>query len=141
MFNTAKKEGITLIINSGYRSYDYQKEVYDQYKTWYDEEYADNYAARPDFSEHQTGLAIDLALNEGKIDFICPSFPYHGICQEFRNVAPKFGFIERYQEGKENITGFKEEAWHYRYVGVEAATYIHDNNITFDEYYAYFIEK
>ena len=130
MFNAAKEEGITLIINSGYRTYEYQKEVYEQYKDANGEEYADSYAARPDFSEHQTGLALDIIT-------------YGTSGEEFENTdaykwlqehANEYGFILRYPKGKEHITGFKYEPWHYRYVGIDAAQYIYENNITLEEY-------
>ncbi len=74
-------------------------------------------------------MAIDLALNEGNIDFICPKFPYYGICQNFRNIAPKYGFIERYKDEKKAITKISKEEWHFRYVG-----YPHSKIITEKEY-------
>jgi len=137
MFNTAKKEGITLIINSGYRSYDYQKEVYDQYKTWYDEEYADNYAARPDFSEHQTGLALDIITynTSGK------NFENTDAFKWLQKNAYKYGFILRYPKGKEDITGYSYESWHYRYLGQDLATKVKNSGLTYDEYYAYYLDK
>lgn len=138
MWNEAKEEDIYLIMNSSYRSLDSQIKVYDSYKNKNGTTYADSIAARPGYSEHQTGLALDLFSKANTTTTNFKGSPAHIWLQ---NNSYKFGFIERYPEDKENITGFTAEAWHYRYVGIEAATYIHDNNITFDEYYAYFIEK
>lgn len=87
---------------SGYRTLEEQKDIYNTSLKDNGREYTQKYVALPNASEHQTGLAIDLALNEGNIDFICPKFPYYGICQNFRNIAPKYGFIERYKDEKES---------------------------------------
>ena len=114
---------------SGYRTLEEQIDIYESSLKDNGEEFTKKFVALPNASEHQTGLAIDLALNEGKIDFICPSFPYHGICQEFRNVAPKFGFIERYKNDKKKITKISKEEWHFRYVGYPHSEII--NNLDF----------
>ncbi len=137
MFDDAKKEDLTLIVNSSYRSYIDQDEIYERYKKNKGEEYADSVAARPGFSEHQTGYAVDL------ITYGATSSTFEET-DEFRwlqNNAYKYGFILRYPKDKEYLTGYSYESWHYRYVGVNAAKTIHDENITFDEYYAYYIEK
>lgn len=138
MYNAAKNDGITLMINSSYRTYNEQEQVYKNYDEKYGNEYADEIAARPGHSEHQTGLALDIfcTTNSNR-----KTFKDTEAYQWLLNNSYKYGFILRYPEGKENITGFTFESWHYRYVGLEIATYIHENNITFDEYYAYFIEK
>ncbi len=137
MFNAAKEQGHTIIINSAYRSYKDQEDVYNSYLRNHGQEYTDAYAARPGHSEHQTGLTVDVTTyGVGNSSF--------DTTDEFswlQDNAHQFGFILRYPEGKENITGYDYESWHYRYVGVEAATIIHDSNITFDEYYAYYIEN
>lgn len=137
MFNAAKKEDLTLIINSSFRSYEEQEEVYNDYKNTRGEEYADSIAAHPGFSEHQTGMAIDIQTYGSKAS----TFEEFDEFKWLQENAHKYGFILRYPKDKEYITGYAYESWHYRYVGVEAATYIHDNDITFDEYYAYFVEK
>ncbi len=137
MFNAAKKEDLTLIINSSYRSFEDQEETYDYYKSTRGEREADKIAARAGFSEHQTGMAVDIQTY-GSTGATFEEF------DEFKWLsenAYKYGFILRYPKGKEYLTGYEYESWHYRYVGIEAATYIHDNDITFDEYYAYFVEK
>ena len=79
------------------------------------------YVAYPGCSEHQTGLAIDLGKAAGHIDFIRPAFPYDGTCGAFRRAAAAYGFIERYQKGKESLTGIAREPWHFRYVGLPHA--------------------
>ena len=136
MFNAAKKENLTLIINSSYRSYEDQEEIYQYYKKLKGEEYADKIAARLGHSEHQTGMAVDIQTY-GSNSSTFEDF------EEFKwlqNNARKYGFILRYPKNKEYLTGYEYESWHYRYVGIEVATYIHENNITFDEYYAYFLD-
>lgn len=137
MFNDAKKENITLIINSSYRNYQDQKETYEKYLTWYGEEETNKLAAKPGFSEHQTGLAVDIQTYGSNKS----NFEQTDAFKWLEENAYKYGFIIRYPKDKEYLTGYSYEAWHYRYVGVEIAQYIQDNNITFDEYYAFFIEK
>ena len=137
MWKAAKEEGLTLIINSSYRSFEEQNEVYNEYEEERGVEATDKIAARPGFSEHQTGMAIDIQTY-GSTGKTFESF------DEFKWLvknAHKYGFILRYPKGKEYLTGYDYESWHFRYVGVEAATYIKENDITFDEYYAYFVEK
>ena len=137
MFNAAKLEDITLIINSSYRSFKDQDETYNDYSTWYGQNEADKIAARPGFSEHQTGLSVDIqTYNSTRSNFEeTQAFDWL-----YKN-AYKYGFILRYPKDLEYLTGYDYESWHYRYVGKDVAKYIFDNNITFDEYYAYFIEK
>lgn len=136
MFNKAKEEDITLIINSGYRSYDYQEELYNSYIKRNGQKETDNYAARAGHSEHQTGLAMDLTTYGYNADNFHESKAYSWL----QDHAHEYGFIMRYPKDKEDITGYKYESWHYRYVGVEVATFIHTYDITYDEYYAYYIE-
>ena len=136
MWNKASEDGYKLIVNSSYRSYEEQEKIYNDYSSWYGDNDADKKAARPGYSEHQTGLALDIqsyCSEEKKFDE-CPEFTW------LSNNAYKYGFIIRYPKDLEHITGYNYESWHYRYVGVKASTYIHDNNISFDEYYAYFIK-
>ena len=135
MFKAAKKENLTLIINSSYRSYEDQKEIYDYYNTLKGEEYANKIAAKPGHSEHQTGMAIDIQTYGSNID----TFEEFDEFKWLKDNAHKYGFILRYPKGKEYLTGYEYESWHYRYVGVDVANYIYQNNITFDEYYAYFM--
>lgn len=137
MFNAAEKDGIDLIISSAYRDYKDQEETYNYYKKTKGEEYAKNYASIAGYSEHQTGLAFDILTTKTSTK----DFDNTKEAKWLKENAYKYGFILRYPEGKENITGYDYESWHYRYVGIEAAQVIHDENITFDEYYAYYIEN
>lgn len=98
-------------------------------------EFTQKYVAKPDESEHQSGLAIDLGLNKAEINFICPDFPYHGICNEFRKLAVKKGFIERYKKDKEAITGISKEPWHFRYVGYPHSVIIEEKGFCLEEYH------
>lgn len=130
----AKREGYNIIIDSCYRSYEYQQLILQKNLIEKGEE-AYLKVAIPGCSEHQTGLAIDVALNiNGKyVDNFDDTFPE--IKWLFEN-AYKFGFILRYPKGKEFITGYNYECWHFRYVGLELALEMHNNNIaTLEEYY------
>ncbi len=93
--------------------------------------------ALPGHSEHQTGLAIDLGAKREQIDFIRPDFPYTGPCGDFRKGAAGHGFILRYPEGKESITGIGHEPWHFRYVGTPHAAIIQSRNMALEEYIDY----
>ncbi|MDD4706476.1 MAG: M15 family metallopeptidase [Bacilli bacterium] len=133
----AKISGYTILINSSYRDYNSQKEVWESRKALYGTRQADAFAARAGFSEHQTGYAIDVA------DFYDINDKF-GETESFlwmKNNCYNYGFILRYPEDKEEITGYSYEPWHYRYVGIEVAKEIKNLNITFDEYYAYYIDK
>lgn len=119
---------------SGWRSTQEQQQIWNDTLAENGLEFTQTYVALPGHSEHQTGLAIDLALKQENIDFICPDFPYDGICQAFRKMAPDYGFIERYPKGRENITGIGHEPWHFRYVGVPHAKIMTENNLVLEEY-------
>ena len=127
-------EGLNISINSAYRSYEEQEKLYDDYLKLYGKSYVNKYVAVPGYSEHQTGLALDLESLD------CDIFKNSKEYRWIKNNAYKYGFILRYQEGKENITGYKAEEWHIRYVGKNAAEYIYKNDITFEEYYDLFIK-
>lgn len=119
---------------SGWRSMQEQQEIWDDSLSENGLEFTQKFVAVPGHSEHQTGLAIDLGLKKQNIDFICPDFPYEGICQTFRSKAADFGFIERYPAGKEAVTGIGHEPWHFRYVGIPHAAIMTDLHITLEEY-------
>lgn len=119
---------------SGWRSMQEQQDIWDQSLEENGLDFTQTYVAVPGHSEHQTGLAIDLGLMKPDIDFICPDFPYSGICQQFRNKAPEYGFIERYPEGKESVTGIGHEPWHFRYVGVPHAVIMQEQGMVLEEY-------
>lgn len=138
LVDAGEKEGYHIRNNSAYRSYNTQSDLYNNYKNSNGLTWADKWSARPGHSEHQTGLALDVGVkNEyslGKFES-SPEFTW------MKNNAHLYGFILRYPKGKEYITGYGYEPWHYRYVGVDVATYIYENNITYEEYYAYFVLK
>ncbi|MBR5369736.1 MAG: M15 family metallopeptidase [Bacilli bacterium] len=135
MSNAASKEGYGIIINSAYRSYQDQIDLSEYYKKWYGQSYVDKYVAKPGYSEHQTGLAYDIGSKT--VNVFANSKEY----QWMKDNAYKYGFIERFTKRYENITGFRMETWHYRYVGKDIAKYIHDNNIPFEEYWAIYLDK
>lgn len=133
MYNDAKKEGYSLVVNSAYRSYKSQKTIYDDYFKKYDEITASSLVAKPGSSEHQTGLGVDLTsesvIKGEKLVF--------GDTPEYKWVlknAHKYGFILRYPQGRSDITGIKHEPWHFRYVGKDAAKKVYENNWTLEEY-------
>lgn len=135
MWNAAKKENLTLIASSSYRSYDDQKKLWD-YRAMIDQKEADLSTARPGFSEHQTGLSIDILTYNATL----ASFEETKEFKWLEKNSYKYGFILRYPKDKTDITGYEYESWHYRYVGIDIATKIYNENITFDEYYAYYEE-
>ena len=119
---------------SGWRSREEQQAIWDDTLAKEGEEFTRQYVALPGCSEHQTGLAIDLGLAAEEIDFICPNFPYDGVCGAFRAKAADYGFILRYPAGKEHITGISHEPWHFRYVGVPHARLMIRLGLTLEEY-------
>lgn len=133
-FNNLKADaqilGLTLINSSGYRSYNDQKYIYNNYVKRDGKENADTYSARPGHSEHQTGLAFDL----NSIDM---SFDNTPESNWVKDNCFKYGLIIRYPKGKEHITGYMYEPWHLRYVGIELATKLYNNGnwITLEEYF------
>lgn len=132
MAKAAKKENLKIVAMSSYRSYSYQVDLYNKYKKKDGQEAADKYSGRPGFSEHQSGLAVDV-YNE-KTEYTNFESTKEFIWME--DHAHEYGFIIRFPKGKENETGYQYESWHYRYVGIEVATYIKNNNISLEEYIA-----
>lgn len=128
----AEKENYTINAMSSYRDYAYQNTLYNNYakKDGYDN--ADTYSARPGYSEHQTGLAVDI---DNKKEYFT-NFEKTKEYEWMQNNAYKYGFILRFPKDKVLETGYEYESWHYRYVGKEMAKYIHDNNMCYEEYYA-----
>ena len=127
MKEDALKDNIELWIQSGYRSYKTQEELYNRYVEEDGKEKADTYSARPGHSEHQTGLAMD-------INIIDESFEGTPEAIWIEKNSYKYGFIVRYPKGKEHITGYMYEPWHLRYVGKDIAKKIYDSNLTLEEY-------
>ena len=138
MWNAATDNNIKLIINSSYREYEKQSSIYEDYKNWYGQTKADKQAARPGYSEHQTGLVVDVFSSDNQLT---GTFKDSEGYKWLKENAYKYGYIERYPDGKEYLTGYEFESWHWRYVGKDAAKVIQNENITYDEYYAYYIEK
>ncbi|EPY2272088.1 M15 family metallopeptidase [Clostridium sporogenes] len=132
LFNAAETENIVLLGVSGYRNYSYQVNVYNNSVYRNGKQHADKYVAQPGTSEHQTGLAIDIVSNEyTNLDEI---FVNTRAYKWLKENCYKYGFIIRYPKGKEDITGYKFEPWHIRYVGIDVATEIMNRNITLEEY-------
>ena len=134
LFAGAKDEGLTLLATSGYRSYSTQKAIFDRKLKTMSERAANASVAKPGYSEHQTGLAMDVeglsSLGIGLVDDF-------GETPEGKWLAEhchEYGFIIRYPKGKTDITGYIYEPWHSRYVGQEAAAEIAALDITFEEY-------
>ncbi|NRG48251.1 M15 family metallopeptidase [Bacillus sp. CRN 9] len=134
MFAAAKKDGIDLFAVSGYRSYERQDAVFSAEVNRVGEEKAVQAVAFPGSSEHQTGLSMDIS--SATVDYT--------LTEKFENVpegkwlkdnAHHYGFILRYPKGKEEVTGYQFEPWHFRYIGVDAATVIFEKDLTLEEYF------
>ena len=130
-FNTlseaAANQGLDLYLSSGFRSYETQVRIYESYVDSYGKESADTFSARPGYSEHQTGLVID-------VNTIDDSFAGTPEAEWLAKHAHEYGFIIRYPKGKESITGYKYEPWHIRYLGVEKATEVYNSGLTLEEF-------
>jgi len=134
MLEAGKAAGFDYNAFSGFRSYEYQTTLYNRYVNRDGKEAADRYSARPGYSEHQTGLAFDIGENGRQDLWLTEQFGETPAGQWLMNNAHLYGFILRYPQGKEHITGFMYESWHYRYVGVEHATAIFNAKTTLEEY-------
>lgn len=137
MYTDMKVLGLNLLVRSSYRSYTYQNNLYNNYVANDGKANADTYSARPGHSEHQTGLAIDVGTPN---TYNLGDFLYTDEYEWMMQNAHKYGFILRYPENAVHITGYMYEPWHFRYVGVDAATYIKENNITYEEYYEFYVK-
>ncbi len=135
MADAAEREGYQIVINSAYRSYQDQVDLTELYFNTYGQGYVDKYVAKPGFSEHQTGLAFDVGSRNTNV------FANSKEYQWMQENSYKYGFIARFEKRFEAITGFRQEAWHYRYVGEEIASYIHEHSIPFEEYWAMFLDQ
>ena len=134
MAAAAAQEGIQLVAFSTYRSFGRQEELYEGYVAKDGRQAADRYSARPGHSEHQTGLAFDIGEAGQEQHWASTTFADTPGGKWLAGNAHDFGFILRYPEGKEKTTGYMYEAWHFRYVGKEAAKAIHEKGITLEEY-------
>lgn len=130
-----KEQGYTIAIESGYRSSEYQQKVWDECLELHGLEHTKRFVAVPGYSEHQSGLAVDFLLYENEVFYEDQKMEGHPVLKIVADNAYKFGFIIRYPEGKENITGYGYEPWHLRYIDdVEKSKFIHDNNLCLEEY-------
>ena len=135
MYEAAKKDGVSFYVTSSYRSYETQVKLYNKYLEIDPQEKVDIYSARPGFSDHQTGYTVDI-LKSG-YDF--SNFYKSDASKWLALNAYKYGFICRYPEGLEQATGYEYEPWHYRYVG-DIATKVYESNLSYDEFFAKYIE-
>ena len=137
MYNAIKKElNLKLKVNSAYRSYERQKNLYNDYVKRNGIEWADKWSAKPGFSEHQTGLALDITTSSTNFDNFEDTEAYKWLV----NNSYKYGFILRYPSDDYYLTGYNFESWHFRYVGVDVATKIYNEKITYEEYYEYYVK-
>lgn len=134
MAKAAMEDGLELVAFSGFRSYDYQKTLYDRYVKRDGKEAADRYSARPGYSEHQTGLAFDIGEKGREELWLTNEFGQTEAGQWLAQNAHKYGFILRYPKGKEDITGFMHESWHFRYLEGELAAKVYEAGVTLEEY-------
>lgn len=135
MFAAAEKQNLHLAGVSAYRSHQTQQSIFDNYVKNDGLENAKTYSALPGTSEHETGLSIDVTTADGA----CAAQDCFGDTEEAKWLAEhghEYGFIIRYPKGKESITGYKYEPWHIRYVGVDIATELFENDLTLEEYYS-----
>lgn len=134
LLDAIEADGLDLVPSSTYRSYQLQKIIFENnVKLKGSVEKANRTSAKPGQSEHQTGLAVDLSCKE--IDYkVNNDFADTDQAKWINENAYKYGFIVRYPKGKEAITGYSFEPWHIRYVGKDAAQYIYENGITYEEY-------
>ncbi|MBQ9375849.1 MAG: M15 family metallopeptidase [Ruminococcus sp.] len=124
----AAKDNVSLWITSGYRSYSYQALLYNSYVSSNGQAAADRFAARPGYSEHQTGLAID-------VNYASSWFNNTTCAKWIENHCAEYGFILRYPRGKESKTGYMYESWHVRYVGVDLAKKVMASGLCLEEYF------
>ncbi|MBC1603472.1 M15 family metallopeptidase [Listeria rocourtiae] len=134
MFSAAKKDGLTLYAVSGYRSYKRQQEVFSAEVAAKGEAKAKEAVAVPGTSEHQTGLAMDISSSNQGFN-LTEAFGETPEGQWLQKNAHHYGFILRYMKGKEAVTQYQYESWHYRYVGKGAATIIYENDWTLEEFF------
>ncbi len=134
MVEAAKAEGVNLVVISAYRSYKEQRSLWFTYEEKYGRKYANRMDATPGASEHQLGLALDLGSSDGKCK-LYECFKNTATGKWLYDNAYKYGFILRYPEGKESITGVMYTPWHYRYIGKDEAKKVFDSGQTLEEFY------
>ncbi|MBM7579493.1 M15 family metallopeptidase [Jeotgalibacillus terrae] len=134
MQQAASAAGYSLVAFSTYRSYDYQTDLYNNYVAQHGQEEADRFSARPGYSEHQTGLGFDIGAEGQEEHWASDSFKDTPEAKWLAENAHKFGFILRYPAGKEHITGYQYESWHFRYIGKDLAGKVYKSGQTLEEY-------
>lgn len=139
LFSAATDAGYQLMIGSGYRSAALQKIYFDSLAASVGDAAANQAIARPGQSEHQTGLAVDLSTIARNC-YLDNCFAQTGDGMWLVNNAYKYGFTLRYPSGKESITGYQYESWHFRYVGIDLATALHESGLTLDEAWTYLVK-
>lgn len=137
LISAAKDEGYIFVLSDGYRSYADQEKMFNNYKNSYGYEEADKNVARPGHSEYQTGISFQIVPYNKVFDKPRESEEYKWL----KDNAYKYGFIFRYPEDKKDITLFDSYTWRLRFVGTTAASIIESEKISFEEYYAYFVDK
>lgn len=140
LFAAAQRKGLALFAVSGYRSYHRQKAIYESNVEKNGAERTNQFSAKPGYSEHQSGLAMDVSTNSihNRLD---ESFAATPEGKFLESDAYRYGFIIRYPQGKSDITGYAYEPWHLRYVGKELAQTLYSQGITLEEYYNYIPSK
>lgn len=133
----AIKNQTQIIPTSGFRSREEQKRLYEDSLYENGEPFTKAYVAYPGCSEHESGLAIDLAINEENIDLVRPSFPNTGISKQFKDFAVDYGIIERYEENKKELTLINAEEWHFRYVGYPHSKIMKEMDLCLEQYIEY----
>lgn len=136
MFESAMNDGIYLRLGSAYRAYDTQATIYNNYVASDGELEANRYSAKPGESEHQTGLAVDIS-DDTMSAWLSSRFKDTNEGIWLSENSYKYGFILRYPEGKEDVTGYIFEPWHFRYIGIDEAQKIYESGKTLEEYYNY----
>lgn len=134
LFNAAKSAGYSLTLASGYRSESYQTQLYNSYVAKDGQAAADRYSAKPGTSEHQTGLSLDICISNTSCN-LDQSFGATEAGKWVAQHAHEYGFVVRYLNGKEAITGYEYEPWHLRYVGKDLATQLFDSGQTMEEFF------
>jgi len=133
MFDKASESGIKLYARSGYRSFQTQRQLFDNYAAKHGEEAANRYSARAGQSEHQTGLVMDVTSESVNLQ-LDEAFGETAEGEWLSRYAHEFGFIIRYPKGQEKITGYIYEPWHIRYLGTELAAKVFKSGLTYEEY-------
>ena len=139
MFGAASKAGHDLMIGSAYRSATTQEALFNSYVASAGFEEANMYSAHPGHSEHQTGLAVDISTTSQQC-YLSACFINTADGKWLSENAHAYGFTLRYPDGKESITGYNFEPWHYRYVGVDLATALYESDLTLDQAWPYLLE-